>query len=111
LDAVLSTVDAWDVPHAAIAVVRPDGVAAVRGAVSQPGRIASVSKLLSAYAIMIGITEEAVGLDDPAGPPRATLRHLLAHAAGYGFDVDAGVIAQPGTRRVYSNRGFEVAAG
>jgi CubicO group peptidase (beta-lactamase class C family) len=35
--------------------------------------------------------------------------HLLAHASGLAPDSDA-VLASPGTRRIYSNRGFEVAA-
>ena len=46
---------------------------------------------------------------NPAGPalPGATVRHLLAHASGIAFDSDA-VLAAPGTRRIYSNRGIEV---
>jgi CubicO group peptidase (beta-lactamase class C family) len=69
-----------------------------------------VGKLVAGYAMMIAVEEGALGLDEPAGPPGATFRHLLAHAAGYGFESDAGVVAQPGTRRVYSNRGIEEAA-
>lgn len=47
-------------------------------------------------------------LDDPVGTPGATLRHCLAHAAGYGFD-GLDPIARVGTRRIYSNTGIEVA--
>ncbi len=39
--------------------------------------------------------------------PGATVRHLLAHASGIAFDSDA-VLAAPGTRRIYSNRGIEL---
>ena len=39
--------------------------------------------------------------------PGATVRHLLAHASGIAFDSDA-VLAAPGTRRIYSNRGIEI---
>jgi CubicO group peptidase (beta-lactamase class C family) len=85
-------------------------VVAHRGVVAEVGRIASVSKLLSSYAIQVAVAEGAVGLDEPAGPPGATVRHLLAHTAGYGFESDAAVIAAPGTRRIYSNRGIEEAA-
>jgi CubicO group peptidase (beta-lactamase class C family) len=106
----LAMIDSWPVPHAAVQLIGPAGVLASRGAVTRPGRIASVSKLLSVYAIMIGVTEGAVELDQPVGPPGATLRHLLAHAAGYGFESDAGVVARPATRRIYSNRGIEEAA-
>lgn len=106
----LDLIDAWPVPHAGVVVVRPDGLRAVRGQTAQPLRIASVSKLLSAYALLIATEEGAVELDDPAGPPGSTLRHLLAHTAGYGFESDAGVLAAPGIRRLYSNRGIEEAA-
>src|SRR5690606_29016097 len=48
-------------------------------------------------------------LDDPAGPPGSTVRHLLAHTSGLDFSEDR-VRAEPGNRRLYSNRGFEVLA-
>lgn len=107
---VLAAVDRWDVPAAGVAVTDVHGVLAARGAVDVPSRVASVSKLLTAYAIAVAVSEGAVELDDAAGPPGATLRHLLAHTAGYGFDSDADVVAAPATRRVYSNRGIEEAA-
>jgi CubicO group peptidase (beta-lactamase class C family) len=102
--------ETWDVPHLAAAVVPRVGARLTTGEVDRVFRVASIGKLLAGYAILVGVEEGAVSLDDPAGPPGATLRHLLAHAAGYGFESGAGVIAQPGTRRVYSNRGIEVAA-
>jgi CubicO group peptidase (beta-lactamase class C family) len=46
-------------------------------------------------------------LDEPAGPPGATVRHLLAHASGLNFEGSAQISA-PGQRRVYSNGGFEL---
>jgi CubicO group peptidase (beta-lactamase class C family) len=107
---VLAAIDGWDVPHAGVTVVGPDGVLESRGQTDVRLRIASVSKLLASYAVLIAVEEGAVELDDAAGPPGATLRHLLAHTAGYGFDSDASVLAQPGARRIYSNRGIEQAA-
>jgi CubicO group peptidase (beta-lactamase class C family) len=56
------------------------------------------------------LEEGAVGLTDPAGPPGSTLEHLLCHASGVAFDDDT-VLAEPGRRRIYSNRGIEMAAG
>ena len=106
----LEAVDAWDVPHPGVAVVGADGTRARHGRTSLPLRIASVSKLLTTYALLVAVEEGAVELDEPAGPPGATLRHLLAHTAGYGFESGAPVLAEPGTRRVYSNRGIEEAA-
>jgi CubicO group peptidase (beta-lactamase class C family) len=90
-------------------VVRADGeVVAAHGDLERRVPIASVTKLLSALAILIAVEEGSVDLDQPAGPPGATLRHLLAHASGLGLD--GGVINPPGRRRVYSNAGFEAAA-
>lgn len=106
----LNLIDGWPVPHVAAAVISSSGVLAQRGDTARPFRTASVSKLLTAYALMVAVEEGTVALDDAAGPPGATLRHLLAHASGYGFDSDATVLAAPGTRRIYSNRGIEEAA-
>ena len=106
----LAAVDAWGVPNVAAAVLTKDGTVTTHGDTDRRFRVASVGKLVAGYALMTGVEEGAVGLDDPAGPPGATFRHLLAHASGYGFESDAGVLAAPGTRRIYSNRGIEQAA-
>ena len=71
-----------------------------------PGRWASVTKLVTALAVLVAVEEETVDLDEPAGPPGSTVRHLLAHASGLAFDSDR-VLAPPGDRRIYSNVGFE----
>ncbi len=70
---------------------------------------ASVTKLASAVALLVAAEEGLVDLDEPAGPPGSTLRHLLAHASGLPFDHGAP-ISRPGARRVYSNYAFDVAA-
>jgi CubicO group peptidase (beta-lactamase class C family) len=106
----LAAIDAWPVPHAGVAVIPAGGVLAAHGQTDQQLRVASVSKLLASYALLIGVEEGAFELDDPAGPPGATLRHLMAHTSGYGFESGSDVIAAPGTRRIYSNRGIEEAA-
>jgi CubicO group peptidase (beta-lactamase class C family) len=103
-------VETWQVPNAAAAVVTKDGVVDTFGDLDRSFRLASVTKLMSAYAVLVALEEEALELDDPAGPPDATVRHLLAHTAGYGFESDAPVVARPATKRIYSNRGFEVLA-
>ena len=71
---------------------------------------ASVTKLVTALTVLTAVERDEVDLDEPAGPPGATLRHLLAHASGLAPDGDA-VLAPPGKRRIYSNRGIELAAG
>lgn len=69
---------------------------------------ASVTKVLVALAVLVAVEEGTVELTSPAGPPGATVAHLLAHASGLG--PDGGVLAPPGQRRIYSNAGFEVLA-
>jgi CubicO group peptidase (beta-lactamase class C family) len=105
----LELLDSWPVPHAAAAVVTPDGVRATHGSVDQVFRLASVTKPLVARAVQVAVEEGVVELDTPAGPPGSTIRHLLAHTSGLSM-LSADVIAAPGTRRIYSNTGFAVLA-
>ena len=70
--------------------------------------LASVTKPLTALAVLVAVEEGSVDLDQPAGPTGSTLRHLLAHASGLG--IDGGVLSPPGRRRIYSNAGIEAAA-
>jgi CubicO group peptidase (beta-lactamase class C family) len=95
------------VGRAAVAVVDRGGVRASHGDTTWVARIASVTKLVVAYAALIAAEEGTIDLDAPAGPPGATVRHLLAHASGLPFDGHTP-IAAPGTRRIYSNTGFEL---
>ena len=106
----LSTIDTWSAEHAAVAVVDASG--AVLGSYGPQDHVfplASVTKLLVAYATLIAVEEGAVELEQPAGPAGATIRHLLAHTSGLAFN-DHQTVAAPGTRRVYSSAGFEVLA-
>lgn len=64
-----------------------------------------MTKLLTALAVLVAVEEGTVELDAPAGPPGATVRHLLAHASGLG--PDGGVLVPPGRRRIYSNAGYD----
>lgn len=99
----------WPVPTAAAAVVGPTGVIATHGDQTRVFRLASVTKPLVARAAQVAVEEGVVELDTPAGPPGATVRHLLAHASGLAMS-SADVQAVPGTRRIYSNYGFAVLA-
>ncbi|MHB1929389.1 MAG: serine hydrolase domain-containing protein [Acidimicrobiales bacterium] len=102
----LAAVAGWPVV-AAVAVVGPEGIMAGTGDRDAVRPWASVSKLLTALSVLVAVEEGTLGLDDPAGPPGATIRHLLAHASGLQQDSPAAQ-APPGTRRIYSNAGFEV---
>ncbi|HEV3407135.1 MAG TPA: serine hydrolase domain-containing protein [Gaiellaceae bacterium] len=105
----LRQIDGWPARNAAAGVAARGAVLGVRGPAERIFRWASVTKLLTATAVLIARDEGIVGLDEGAGPPGATVRHLLAHAAGLPLDGDAPV-AQPGARRIYSNTGFEILA-
>lgn len=105
----LDAVAEWPVPNVAATVVGPAGTLAEHGDVERRFPLASVTKLLVARAAHVAIEEGALDLDAPAGPPGATVRHLLAHTSGLSMR-SADVIATPGTRRVYSNEGFAVLA-
>jgi len=101
-------IEAWPVGSASVAVVGPDGVVdLLDDGASRPW--ASVTKIVSALTVLDACVDGVLGLDSPAGPAGATVRHLLAHASGIAMDSD-DVLAAPGARRIYSNRGIELAA-
>lgn len=108
LSAAWALADDWPVPHWSAAVVHNAGVE-TRGDTSRVQPVASVSKPLTAWAVLVAVEEGSVSLDDPVGQEGCTLRHLLAHAGGYPFD-GKNPISRPGTRRHYSNTGIDLAA-
>jgi CubicO group peptidase (beta-lactamase class C family) len=102
----LERIDAWPATAAAVAVMTEEGTVARRGPEDLVLRWASVTKLLTAYAVLVAAEEGVLDLDEPVGPPPATVRHLLAHASGLPFEGDKP-IGRPGERRIYSNTGFD----
>lgn len=103
----LAAVPGWGVPAAA--AYRRDGLVRSTGPVDRSFPWASVTKVLTALAVWIAVEEGATAWEEAAGPPGATLRHLLSHASGLAPDSE-DVLSPPGRRRIYSNRGIEVAA-
>lgn len=106
----LERISTWPVPHAAAVAVAADGtILGSAGALDHRFRLASLTKPIAAWAVLVAVEEGSVSLDDEVGQPGCTLRHLLAHAGGYPFD---GIepVAAPGRRRIYSNTGIEMAA-
>ena len=103
----LRQVDGWPCENVAVGVT--GGVEATHGDTGRRFPWASVTKLATAVAMLVAAEEGIVDLDEPGGPPGSTFRHLLAHASGLPFE-EGAPIARPGTRRIYSNYGFEVAA-
>jgi CubicO group peptidase (beta-lactamase class C family) len=96
----------WPDGSGTAAIVNRFGVLAAAG----PDRVyewASVTKLLTALVVLDKVWTGTLSLDEPAGPPGATLRHLLSHASGLAVESDR-VLSPPERRRIYSNRGYEV---
>ena len=133
----LPALAAFDFPVAVMASeLKTDGstrVLAEAGEVDEIFPFASVTKPIVAWSALVAVERGLLDLEAPAQPGEArsmagscavpapagscavpapaltgaTVRHLLAHASGIAFDSDA-VLAVPGTRRIYSNRGIEI---
>lgn len=101
----LAVVGSWP-GDAAVVAIGSAGVAETAGNLSQAHPWASVTKLLSALAVLVAVEEGTADLDAPAGPPGSTVRHLLSHASGLG--PDGTVVTAPGNRRIYSNAGYDL---
>ncbi len=101
-------VESWPCAHAAVAVT--GRVEASYGDIGRSFPWTSVTKLATTVAVLVAVEEGIVDLDEPAGPPGSTVRHLLSHASGLPFEHERP-IARPGERRVYSNTGFDLLGG
>ena len=102
----LALADAWGAGRCGVAVLDREGLVAERGARDAALPWASVTKLLTAWTVLAAVDRGVVGLDDAAGPPDSTVRHLLAHASGLAFD-DATIVSPPARTRIYSNTGYD----
>jgi CubicO group peptidase (beta-lactamase class C family) len=111
LAGVLAQVDEWPPTTVAVGVTEVTATLATHGPVDRAFPLASVTKLLTAFGVLVAVQDGAVHLDEPLGPseaiPDATVRHLLAHASGLPPD-PGGAVRSPEQRRIYSNWGFEV---
>jgi CubicO group peptidase (beta-lactamase class C family) len=103
----LQLIDGWPAEHVAAGVVQTGEPVALRGPAEREFRWASVTKPVTALAVLVAAEEGIVDLDEPAGPPGSTVRHLLAHASGLPFD-GPEPIGPPAARRIYSNTGFDL---
>jgi CubicO group peptidase (beta-lactamase class C family) len=108
---VLAEIDGWEPDTVAVGVTDAEGTLARHGAVDEVLRLASLTKPLAAYAVLIAVRDGALHLDEPAGPKAdegATVRHLLAHASGLPPEEGGVMTTAPGTRRIYSNWAYEI---
>jgi CubicO group peptidase (beta-lactamase class C family) len=103
----LRAVEGWPAEHVSAGVASAQGIVAVHGDTARVYRWASVTKPVTALACLVAAEEGAIDLDERAGPPGSTFRHLLAHASGLPLG-GGSPIARPGERRIYSDYGFDV---
>lgn len=103
----LDVTDGWTSGSTAAAVFNRDGIISTHGLQGLDFALASITKLVTALTALVAVEEGTISLVDPLGPEGSTVRHILAHASGLAFEgLDA--IAKPGTRRIYSNTGYEL---
>lgn len=102
---VLKKVTEWPVANVSAALITGGEVETV-GDVSRVFELASVTKLLTAYGVLLAVEEGVFELDSELGPEGSTVRHLLAHASGIKFD-SREQLRDVGERRIYSSAGFE----
>ncbi|MDQ4213388.1 serine hydrolase domain-containing protein [Microbacterium capsulatum] len=97
-------------PHPAlVGVTGPDGTRAVQGDPQAVLPLASVTKPLTAWGVLVAVDRGLVDLDEPAGPAGATVLDLLDHTSGLPMEGSEPQRA-PGERRIYSNAGFDALA-
>jgi CubicO group peptidase (beta-lactamase class C family) len=106
----LRQIETWPVGRATAGFALGRNNCATHGARFERYPLASVTKLVTALAVLVAAEEGIVDLDEPAGPEGSTLRHLLAHASGLPLDGQRP-LGPPGSRRIYSNSAIRLAAG
>lgn len=105
----LGAIESWPVTTVAAGWQRADDAPTSRGPTDHRFSLASVTKPLAAYAILIAIEEGSLALDQPAGPPGSTVAHLLSHSSGLAPEAgEQPTMSRVGSRRIYSNHGFDV---
>lgn len=105
----LEEIDSWPVTTVAAGWRRADDAPTSRGPADQVFALASVTKPLVALAVLVAVEEGSLRLDQPAGPPGATVAHLLSHSSGLApEDSENATLSRLATRRIYSNHGYEI---
>jgi CubicO group peptidase (beta-lactamase class C family) len=102
----LNRVRAWPVGAVSAGWIDNEGRRSTLGLTTASFALASVTKPLFAYAVLIAVEEGTLALDQPAGPEGSTIRHLLSHSSGLATD-SMTPLTGVGRRRIYSNSGFE----
>ncbi|MBD3689420.1 beta-lactamase family protein [Nanchangia anserum] len=97
-------IEQWHFP-VALAVLRPEATW-MGGDVDTEYPWMSVTKLVTARVALDAVASGLIDLDDTVTQAGASLEMVLAHAAG--LSPEGEQVCEPGTRRIYSNAGYEV---
>ncbi len=104
----------WPVKTAAAGWMHHDGTGARYGNENTPFELASITKALFAVCILVAVEEGSIAYEQAAGPEGSTIAHLLSHSSGLPpeapdtADGSLPTMAAVGSRRIYSNLGFEL---
>jgi len=111
----LQQVDSWPVGAVSAVAITPEGTV-THGDMQRVFSLASISKLITAFAVLLAHQEGAFELDERVPPSLVpqfdtppTYRELLAHASGIGFR-DRVPERPARERRMYSSAGYAVLA-
>ncbi|MFT5224033.1 MAG: CubicO group peptidase (beta-lactamase class C family), partial [Glaciecola sp.] len=104
---VLREIEAWPTAAAAIGVTTRRRTRAIHGPLDEVFALASVTKPLASWGVLVAIERGQLSLQDPAGPEGSTVAHLLAHASGLAPEAGGRDVAVA-SRRIYSNQAYEV---
>ena len=102
----LDLIETWPVDRTAAAAIAPDGSVATAGDIDEAYEVASLTKLMSALAVLVATEEGSVALDQIVTDGGATVGDLLSHSGGMAPDTDDQITA-PRTRRVYSTAAYD----
>lgn len=91
----------------ATGVTSSASTASTHGPVDEVLPLASVTKPLAAYAVLVAVDQGRVALTDDVTGDGRTVRHLLAHASGLP-PTAGGPTTDVEKRRIYSNHGFDL---
>ena len=105
--ALQDALDALSPDTVATGVTRSRSTVATHGPTDRVLPLASVTKPLAAYAVLVAVDHGRIDLADDVDGDGRTVRHLLAHASGLPPE-DGGPATAPLRRRIYSNWGFEL---
>ncbi len=111
LQEVLTEVEGWAPDTVAVAVTDRTATLASHGPTDRRLWLASVTKPLSAYGVLLAATQGHLRLDEPVEIPgsleEVTVRHLLAHAGGLA-PTPGGNHRPPEQRRIYADWGYSL---